>query len=69
MDDDQPGREGVEKFAHKLGIRRTFLVTPLPNVGSSSSSGGGGSSSGVVVVVVVVVERMMTFYYGDQEDY
>lgn len=38
MDDDQPGREGAEKFAQKLGIRRTFLVRPLPQVRRKGSS-------------------------------
>ena len=30
MDSDSPGVEGAEKFAHKLGVRRTFIVRPLP---------------------------------------
>lgn len=29
MDSDSPGVEGAEKFAHKLGVRRTFIVRPL----------------------------------------
>lgn len=48
MDSDQPGVEGAEKFAHKLGVTRTFIVRPLPDVRACvilfvvSSFGGGG---------------------------
>ena len=35
MDDDKPGREGAERFAKKLGVKRTLLVRPLGRDGKS----------------------------------